>query len=111
MATLRDALECRLALVLIDNYKNPRLAELGTSGFDTRVVAAPPSTATAVMLNQDSLSRSRWIDDCVACFEQEPQLGTLSTISRTYNWQGWDPAFLTCANDGNGFDLQCTDRR
>ena len=123
VATLRKASTKRVSLVLIDNYKNPGLEQLDLNGFDVRVVktprrmgfadahnfgvvAAPPHTSTAVMLNQDTLSRPSWLDDCVRCFEDDPQLGALSPSIRTYDWQEWDAAFLTCASDSNQFDPQ-----
>jgi N-acetylglucosaminyl-diphospho-decaprenol L-rhamnosyltransferase len=121
IATLRQASAGPVSLVLIDNYKNPCIPELDLDAFvDARVVKTPrrmgfadahnfgvlevpPKTETAVMLNQDTLSGEEWLDRCVACFEEDERLGALCPATRTYEWNGWDVAFLACAKKNDEF--------
>lgn len=121
LATLRGASRSRLDLVVIDNYRNPCLSGLDLSAFRSRVIktprrmgfadahnygviAAPPQTELAVMLNQDTRSHDGWLDECAACFSSDSQLGILSPMTRTYENENWDAAFLECAQAAGNFD-------
>jgi GT2 family glycosyltransferase len=113
VGSLQSASRHRLDLVLIDNVDNNVLSELPLGSFETRVVktprpmgfadahnfgvvAAPPRGEFIVLLNQDTRSQHGWIDACVACMEQQPEIGILSPGLRTYEDDGWDPNFLDC---------------
>ena len=113
IASLRDASESKLDLVLIDNVENSCLQQLPLDSFATRVVstprpmgfadahnfgivAAPPRGEHVVLLNQDTRSQPGWLDAACACLETHPELGVLSPGLRTYDDDGWDPNFLDC---------------
>lgn len=125
VASLRAASTGTIALVLIDNYKNPCLESLDLSGFDAQVVktprrmgfadahnfgvvAAPPQTTTAVMLNQDTRSHPGWLDAGRRCFDNDPKLGVLSPMIRTYDGDDWDAAFVSCVKECQEFDTAQT---
>jgi GT2 family glycosyltransferase len=61
------------------------------------IVAAAPRTDLVVLLNQDTKSGAGWIDRCAEAFADDPKLGVVMPGLRTYDDDGWDENFLTCA--------------
>lgn len=111
--SLSEASAHRQHLILVDNLNNPCLDHLDVSAFDCEVIRTPHPMGFAeannyalvnasrlegvvLFLNQDTISRPRWIDQCLGCFEQSGSLGAVSPLIRTYDGTQWDPSFLAC---------------
>lgn len=117
LSTLASAATSKLQLCFVDNLNNPTLAECDLSGFDFEVLetAQPLGFAEAnnfgiqlsrfeseftVFLNQDTVSTPGWIDTCIKCFREDPELGILSPGLRTYDLSDWEPNLLACVREG-----------
>ncbi len=48
-------------------------------------------------LNQDTKSYPGWLDTCVEVLERRPEVGAVMPLITTYDGDGWDSSFLTCA--------------
>ena len=100
-----------LHLVLVDNAGNSIIDDLDLSAFRAEVLSTPRPMGfaeannyalveasrledTVLFLNQDTLSRSGWIDRCLECLDRSPRLGAVSPLLRTFEWTDWDPDFL-----------------
>ena len=121
LGTLPFASRERLHLVLVDNAGNEGLDALDLSRFDVEVVRTPRPMGFAeannhalvhagrldehvLFLNQDTISPPGWIDGCLAALAADPTLAAVSPCVRTYDAEGWDPAFVACLPDGVGPD-------
>jgi hypothetical protein len=111
LASLAEASTQRLHLVLLDNFGNTTLDALDVGAFDTEIlrttrplgfaeannfalVRAARLEGAILFLNQDTLGRPGWVDECLGCFAEEEGLGALSPVIRTYDWSAWDTDFL-----------------
>ena len=117
LGTLPFASSERLHLVLVDNAGNETIDDLDLSGFDAEVVRTPHPMGFAeannhalvhaghleehvLFLNQDTASPPGWIDGCLEALAADPALAAVSPCVRTYDADGWDPAFAACLPDG-----------
>lgn len=125
--TLADASSERIHVVLVDNAGNTIIESLDLSRLDCEIVKTPRPMGFAeannyalahasrledviLFLNQDTLSSRGWIDDCMACMRKNPQLGALSPLLRTYEWDGWDKDFVAfVARSGQSDQLDLLD--
>lgn len=48
-------------------------------------------------LNQDTVSRTGWLDACLAAMDTDPAVGAVTPLVENYDGTAWDAAFLTCA--------------
>ena len=113
LSTLKAASSSRIQLCFVDNHNNPGLQTFDFSAFDLEVLQTPYPMGFAdannfgiqrtefeseftVFLNQDTVSTPLWIDDCVACFRNDPKLGILSPGLRTYDLSDWEPNLAAC---------------
>ncbi|MFT7512311.1 MAG: N-acetylglucosaminyl-diphospho-decaprenol L-rhamnosyltransferase [Candidatus Omnitrophota bacterium] len=117
LTSLAGASVDRLHLVLVDNHNNPCIPDLDVSAFQTTILKTPKPMGFAeannyalvhadwkedglvLFLNQDTRSAAGWIDRCLACFQQSPELGALSPGVRTLEDDDWDAAYKVCAKD------------
>ena len=114
-------------MVLVDNAGNTTIESLDLSRLDCEIVKTPHPMGFAeannyalahasrleevvLFLNQDTLSSPGWIDDCLSCMKMNPQLGALSPLLRTYEWENWDKDFLAFVNrSGQSVQLELLD--
>ena len=114
MESLAAASTSPLHVILVDNHNNPCIPDLDLSAFRTTILKTPKPLGFAaannhalvhanwdgdglvLFLNQDTRSAPGWIDKCVQCFEQSPELGALSPGTRTLDDSDWDAAYKTC---------------
>ena len=111
--SLIEANNERMHLLLVDNTGNTVFNSLKSECFLTEILKTPYPMGfaeannyalahaahledTVLFLNQDTISRPGWIDQCLRCLEQSPTLGAISPLIETYNGMGWDPSFLDC---------------
>ena len=110
--SLKEASKGRLHLVLGDNAGNTVVDRLDYSAFEYEIIDFPHPMGFAdannhalahaarledyvLFLNQDTVGRPGWIDRCVDCFERSAELGAVSPMIWTYDWEGWDGDFLS----------------
>ncbi|MCR4411028.1 MAG: glycosyltransferase [Thermoguttaceae bacterium] len=120
VASLRESLERPVRLVLVDNAGNTCIESLDLAGFDATVLRCERplgfakannfalrhvdfDTEAVCFLNQDTLSAPGWLDACLDCLGKHPELGAVTPLVTTYDWQGWDQAFLECARRSEDF--------
>ncbi len=113
LASLTAAAAEPLHLVLADNYGNHGLEAQDLRAFRVEVLSlnGPLGFAEAnnytlakaqqleeiiLFLNQDTISPVGWIDACLECLRQNPQLAAVSPLIRNYEDTAWDPSFLDC---------------
>jgi N-acetylglucosaminyl-diphospho-decaprenol L-rhamnosyltransferase len=118
--TLARASSRRVRLVMVDNAGDNGLDELPLGEFDHLILRAPRAMGFAeannfalrevsrdaeavCFLNQDTRSGQGWLDACLHCLAERPQVGAVSPLVRTYDWDAWDPAFEDCARRGTAF--------
>lgn len=53
-------------------------------------------------LNQDTISSSCWLDRCIDCLEDAPDLGAVIPYTTQYDGTGIDPAFEQCMSRAMG---------
>ena len=123
VASLLGSLRAPVRLVLVDNAGNSCLEKLRFEGFDPIILQpkGPLGFAAAnnfalqhidfdaeavCFLNQDTLSGDGWLEACVCCLRRHPQLGAVSPLVFSYDWQGWDPGFWDCARECSRFPQQ-----
>jgi len=116
LTSLRDSLDMPIRLVLVDNVGNSCIESVAVEGLDPIVLRCNEplgfaeannfalqqidwDTEAVCFLNQDTTSGEGWLTACVECLRRDPQLGAVSPMIRTYDWQDWDPAFRDCAKD------------
>ena len=107
---------CRRCLIfLVDNggQDSESVASIGEPGV-VNVLTAPRTlpfaevnnlallngclnVAYVCFLNQDTISRSPWLDACVECLERRPEVGAVMPLITNYDGTAWDEAFFTCA--------------
>jgi len=110
LTSLRDSLDMPIRLVLVDNVGNSCIESVAVEGLDPIVLRCNEplgfaeannfalqqidwDTEAVCFLNQDTTSGEGWLTACVECLRRDPQLGAVSPMIRTYDWQDWDPAF------------------
>ena len=113
MDALAQASRGRLHLLLVDNEGNTGLNELPLDRFDTEVLKTPHRMGFAeannfaltnashleehvLFLNQDTVSRPRWIDACLETLAGSEKRAAVSPIIRRYDYEGWDSGFADC---------------
>ena len=125
--TLANASAERIHVVLVDNAGNTTIDALDLSRLDCEIVNTPRPMGFAeannyalahasrleeviLFLNQDTLSSPGWIDACIACMKNNEDLGALSPLLRTYEWDGWDKDFVAfVARSGQSEQLELLD--
>ena len=117
LGTLPVASRRRLHLVLVDNAGNETIGQLDLSAFDAEIVQTPRPMGFAeannyalvhaghledavLFLNQDTISPPGWIDGCLDALAADARLAAVSPCVRTYDADGWDPAYAACLPDG-----------
>lgn len=107
-------------LMIVDNSGNKLLSQLDLSSFlfDIIKTEEPLGFAEAnnfalvnahelgefvVFLNQDTKTRDDWLDACIQCLQADPGIAAVTPMTKTYDWQGWDPYFLECARKSPAF--------
>ncbi len=99
-------------LILVDNGGNSRLesysalsnieilttpSNLGFAEANNYALVHGNILAEAVcFLNQDTLSRSGWLEACLACLQEDPAVGAVMPMIENYEATDWDAAFRTC---------------
>ena len=118
--SLAQSLVNRYDLVIVDNMGNCVLSELDLSHFESEIIESNHALGFAAannlalsqssllssyvaFLNQDTLSRNDWLRACIDCLESHPDIGAVSPLTRSYDWEGWDPYFLECAQQSQEF--------
>ena len=108
------------SLVLVDNSGNTNIALIDMSAVKTELIKTqqPLSFAEAnnfalvnarelgeyvVFLNQDTKTRDDWLDACIQCLRTDPDIAAVAPMTKTYDWQDWDPYFLECARKSTAF--------
>lgn len=111
--TLAEASAESIRLVLVDNGGNGDLGALPLDKFQCHLTTAPRRLGFAEannfalrqidldseavsFLNQDTLSQPGWLDACLACLRDHPDVGALSPLLLTYDGSGYDPGFRDC---------------
>lgn len=109
--TLADASADKIHLLLVDNAGNSIINDLDVSRFDCEIIDTPRPMGFAdannyalmhasrleeviLFLNQDTLNSPGWIDACTTCMKDHPEIGALSPLIKTYEWDKWDVDFL-----------------
>jgi GT2 family glycosyltransferase len=112
--TLCHASKQTIRLLLVDNAGNTCIGGLDLSDFDAKILkcSSPLGFAEAnnfalinggletefvCFLNQDTLSAEGWLDACVQCLASNSEIGALTPLVASYDWQAWDPNFIECA--------------
>jgi GT2 family glycosyltransferase len=114
LSSLARASTDQLHVILVDNHDNPCIPDLDLSAFRTSILKTPAPLGFAMannyalvhadweddglilFLNQDTRSASGWIDRCIACFQQSPDLAALSPGIRSLDDREWDAAYQGC---------------
>jgi len=114
----------QLHLVLVDNSGNLIIEKLDLSSFSTEVLRTPRALGfadannfalmeashledTVLFLNQDTISPSLWLHNCMECLQSNPEIGAIAPLTMTYDWGTWDPHFLECARRSDDFRRDC----
>lgn len=120
LSSLASATEDRARLILVDNAENGPVEELPTEAFEARILPTPRPLGFAeannfalgagalesdavCFLNQDTVSGAGWLDACLRLLHEEPSVGAVSPLLTTYDGQGWDRDFSTCAEASEAF--------
>jgi GT2 family glycosyltransferase len=120
MSSLAEVAAPQTHLLLVDNAGNTLIDDLDISAFDGEIIRAsqPLGFAEAnnlalvracrlesavVFLNQDTLSRENWINSCLRCLDDHPEVAAVTPLTRNYDGTDWDPYFLECAHRSSGF--------
>lgn len=115
LETLAAASRERLNVCVVDNGGNGDSIPESLPQFDYLAVRTPRSLGFAeannfalqhrglqsdavCLLNQDTISEPGWLDACLARFDDDPRLGAVSPLLRSYDDAGWDPGFRECAS-------------
>jgi GT2 family glycosyltransferase len=118
--TLSNQLPEKLHLVLVDNFGNTEIDRIDLSAFDAELLKTEKSKGFAeannfamitaeklgeyiVFLNQDTKAHDDCLQACMDCLESNPDIAAVTPMTRTYDWQGWDPYFLECAKKSEAF--------
>jgi len=103
-------------LILVDNGEDNHIERLPMDRFNCAVLRTPtamgfaeannyalvqcsPSTDTVCFLNQDTISESTWLHQCLEVFARHDDVGAVMPVLRSYDGLGWDEGFLMCARD------------
>lgn len=118
LKSLRTASD-NIKLVLVDNGDGNGIDRLSLDEFDCvllkpahvmgfaeannfALTSCPPRTSAVCFLNQDTISEPGWLARCVEVLERQLEIGAVSPLMRTYDGNGWDEAFVSCAKVNAG---------
>lgn len=123
IASLVEASNDRLQLVLVDNTGNTAIDSIDFTSFNCEILKTPKVMGfaeannfaivnattlydTLLFLNQDTLSEVKWISSCLDTFKSRPDVGAITPLTATYDWKEWDPYFLECTRKSVDFCKQ-----
>jgi len=107
-------------LLVVDNGGNNELDSIAAAAPHVRIVKTPRSFGFAeannfglvqgglageavCFLNQDTVSHPGWLDACVKCLNEDPQIGAVSPLLTKADDTTWDIGFAYCVRHLNGF--------
>ena len=111
ISSLKTATIKKPKLILVDNQGNNKIKEIDFSGIDVEIIKTPYGMGFAdannyavenadiledyiLFLNQDTVSDTQWIDQCISAFNSDSAIGAVSPLIRNYDDTLWDPSFL-----------------
>lgn len=114
LESLQKAVGGGCRIVLVDNGGNGDVSEFGLDSGSSVVLRTPRRMGFAeannfalqqvglesqavCFLNQDTLSEPGWLEACLECLTEHPDVGAVSPLLRNYDDTGWDSGFLACA--------------
>lgn len=120
VATLRRSLTTPTRLIVVDNAGNTCIDRLDLGGLESQVIRCERplgfaeannfalqkmdfDTQAVCFLNQDTRSGPGWLDACIACLHDRPDVGAVMPMIATYDGEGWDQPFLECARKSESF--------
>lgn len=109
-------------MVIVNNEGNCELDKLDLSAFRAEILKSPRAMGFAeannfalvqteslgeyvVFLNQDTQTRDSWLDACIQCLHADERIAAVTPMTKTYDWQSWDPYYLECARKSETFAL------
>jgi N-acetylglucosaminyl-diphospho-decaprenol L-rhamnosyltransferase len=120
LSSLRASTTQPLRIVLVDNGGNGRIDRLPLSEFESVVLPTPRrmgfaeannfglvnaglTTDAICFLNQDTISESGWLDECLKCLFEAPANGGVSPLVTKFDGAAWDEGFVACARRSSEF--------